>query len=100
MPIIKPQLPPFQGKRLRIQAQSGLDFISAKNMAKETAKTLCRDPMLLSWYTGRTGQSHPNFECGASRGKPPWIVFAEARGGDIMIDINDCEFIFIYLGLD
>ncbi len=100
MQINKPDLPPFCGRQVPIHSDEARDLRSAKDMAKEAAKRLCRDPMLLSWYDGLTGRSHPNFECGAARGKPPWIVFAEARGGDIMVDVNDGAFIFIYLGLD
>jgi len=29
--------------------------------------------------------------------KSGWIVYAESRGGTIAIDINDEEYIFIYL---
>ena len=33
----------------------------------------------------------------ANTEKPAWVKFAEARGGDLTIQINDGEFIFIYL---
>ena len=45
-----------------------------------------------------SNEFYPGFECG-SGDKPPWIVFAEARGGNLTIDINDGEYIFIYLKL-
>lgn len=92
-------IPYFFGNHVKIQINDeNLDFIKAKDMAKEKAKTFCVDPMLLSWYQGKTGDSYPNFECG-SNDKPGWIVFAESRGGDLVIDINQGEFIFIYLSL-
>lgn len=88
-----------QQNHIKIQVDDkNLDFIQAKDIAKQKAKTICADPMLLSWYQGKTGESYPKFECG-SRDKPPWVVFAEARGGDLVIDINQGEFIFMYLSL-
>ncbi len=73
-----------------------LDFTAAKELAKAKARTLCTDPMLLSWYSGLTGESHPTTECGRSD-KPPWIVYAEARGGDLTVEVNDGEWIFVFL---
>ncbi|MBU4388632.1 MAG: AF1514 family protein, partial [Proteobacteria bacterium] len=75
-----------------------LDFSKARDLAKGKAGERCNDPMLLSWHNGKTGEFYPRFECG-SGDKPPWIVFAEARGGNLTIDINDGEYIFIYLKL-
>ena len=59
-----------------------LDFAEAKDFAKQKAKEICADPMLLSWYQGKTGESYPNLECGPDD-KPAWIVYAESRGGDL-----------------
>ena len=76
-----------------------LDFEAAKSIARQKAMEFCRDPMLLSWCNGQTGAYYPNLECGTG-GRPAWIVFAESRGGDLTIDINDGQYIFIYLRLD
>ena len=58
-----------------------LDFSEAKDHAKQKAKEACADPMLMSWYRSKTGESYPNLECGPGD-KPAWIVYAELRGGD------------------
>ena len=76
-----------------------LDLETAKDMAKEKAKEFCDDPMLLAWYQGKIGEGFPNLECGRGE-KPAWIIYAESRGGDLTININDGEYIFIYLSLD
>jgi hypothetical protein len=73
-----------------------LDISKAKDLAKKKAGERCKDPMLLSWYCGKTGEFYPRFECGY-REKAPWVVFAEARGGNLTVDINDGEYIFIFL---
>ena len=78
----------------------GLDpvFLGDNEEAKQKAKELTADPMLLSWYSGETGDYYPKTECGRAD-KPAWIVFAESRGADIAININDGEYIFLYLAL-
>jgi len=75
-----------------------LDFKSAKDLAKQKAKELTDDPMLLSWYCGKTGEYYPKTECGKTD-KPAWIVFAESRGADIATNINDGGYIFLYLSI-
>lgn len=77
---------------------ANLRFSKAKDMAKSRAQEICEDPMLLSWYRGDTGESYPDIECGRGN-QPAWIVYAESRGGDITIDVDDGQYIFIYLSL-
>lgn len=76
-----------------------LDFDRAKAIAKEKAKDFCSDPMLLAWYQGKTGEYLPKAECGRTD-RPSWIVYAESRGGNVTIDINDEEYVFIYKAID
>ena len=87
----------FTGNHVRLTADNpGLDLAAATEMAKEKAGDLADDPMLLAWSCGKTGEYYPTADCG-SAGKPPWLVFAESRGADIAININDGEYIFLYL---
>ena len=79
-------------------ADADLSFNQAAALAKTKAKERCADPMLLSWCDRKNDRYYPRFECGTGD-KPAWIVFAEARGGNLTIDINAGEFIFIYLKL-
>ena len=76
--------------------KADLDFVSAQTMAEAKVRSLCQDPMLISWYNANTGESHPNTACG-SAGKPGWLNYAEARNCDMTVDINDEQFVFIYL---
>ena len=73
-----------------------LDFAAAKNIAKQKAAEMGDDPMLLSWFNGKSGESYPNLECGPGD-KPAWITYAESRGGNLTIDINHGQYVFIYL---
>ena len=97
MELMKPKVKEFPGKHIKIKIDDpDLDFAAAKEMAKQKAKESGDDPMLLSWYNGKTGESYPNIECGPGD-KQPWIVWAESRGGDLTIDINEGKYVFIYL---
>jgi hypothetical protein len=93
------ELNTFTGNHIKLTLEEDdLDFASVKDIAKQKAKELAADPMLLSWYKGKTGEYYPNVECGRTD-KPVWIVFAESRGADIAININDGDYIFLYLSI-
>jgi hypothetical protein len=99
MELLKPKIKDYPGKHIELMSDNpDLDFAEAKNLAKQKAKETCADPMLLSWYQGKTGESYPNLDCGPGD-KPAWIVYAESRGGDLTIDINEGQFVFIYLSI-
>ena len=76
--------------------QGPLDFGQAREIADQKARELGEDPMLLAWYEAKSGKFSPPVEC-CNETKPGWIVYAESRGGTITIDINDEEYIFIYV---
>ena len=89
----------FYGNHIRIEVdETHLDFESAKHIAKQKVLEIASDPMLLSWYSGKDGTFWPKLECG-TWDRPVWIVFAESRGADIAVNINDGEYIFLYLSL-
>jgi hypothetical protein len=79
---------------LRIEGEP-LSFEEARSMADGKAQEFCPDPMLLAWYDRISARFSPPVEC-CSEKKPGWIVYAESRGGNVTIDINDETFVFIY----
>jgi hypothetical protein len=72
-----------------------LDFQSAKKLADEIAEGYANEPILISWYDSRKGRFSPDVTC-CSEEKPGWLVYAESRGGNIIIDVNDEQYIFVY----
>jgi hypothetical protein len=99
MELLKSNINGYPGKYIKINIDDpNLDFSTAKNIAKQRARDMCTDPMLLSWYNGKTEESYPNLECGPGD-KPAWITYAESRGGDLTIDINEGQYVFIYLSV-
>lgn len=81
---------------VQVHHQKPLGFAQAREIADQKARELGADPMLLAWYEAKSGKFSPPVEC-CSETKPGWIVYAESRGGTITIDINDEEYVFIYL---
>lgn len=73
----------------------GLDFPHAKVLADKEARKVTAEPMLLAWYNGMTGEFLPKVMC-CGEDKPAWLIYAETRGGNICIDINNEQYIFIY----
>ncbi|BBO70352.1 hypothetical protein DSCA_42820 [Desulfosarcina alkanivorans] len=73
-----------------------LDLNEARAMAKAKARDMDSNAMMLSYHSGKTGEFWPNYECGGS-GRPPWLVFAESRGYNLKIDINNGDYEFFYL---
>ena len=80
---------------IEVRVDGDLDFARARESADKEARKKSADPMLLAWYDGKTGKFSPRVECGAED-KPGWLMYAESRGGSIVIDINDLEYVFVY----
>jgi hypothetical protein len=72
------------------------DFLKAKQQAKKTAFEKCDAPMILAWKNGKTGKTYPDYECGVTD-RPFWIRYAEGRGANLTIDINQGDYIFMVL---
>jgi len=74
------------------------DFEGALKVAKDTARSYCTDPMLLSWYDRAKGMYSPHeAEC-CAEGKPSWVTYAKSRGGNLTVDINHEDYVFIFRG--
>ena len=75
-----------------------LDFSQAQALARRRAKEVCAEPMLLAWFDQTRGAFSPNVTC-CGEDKPTWLIYAESRGGDIVISINDEKYVFVFRGL-
>ena len=77
---------------------SDLEFENAKAIVKKKSQEIYGETMLLSWHNALTGEYYPTFECGSSD-RPAWIVYAESRGANLTIHINDGIYTFMFLRL-
>ena len=99
MELIRSNINGYPGQHIKLEVDySDLDFDTARNIAKQKAREKCDDPMLLSWHNSDTSESYPHADCGPGD-KPAWIIYAESRGGDLTIDINQGRYVFIFLSL-
>ena len=74
-----------------------LDFEQAKEIADRKAREISEDAMLIAWFDRARGTFSPPVECGGKE-KPAWLVYAETRGANIVIDVNRETYVFVYLG--
>jgi len=75
-----------------------LTFGEARHAAYARANTISTDPMLLSWFDKKAGTYSPSDAVCCGRGEPGWLTYAHSRGGDLAIDINDEDYIFVFRG--
>jgi hypothetical protein len=68
----------------------------ARQVADEAARARDIDPMLLSWFEASSGHHSPRVEC-CRDDKPGWLAYAQSRGGDLVISINNLSYVFVYL---
>lgn len=68
-----------------------LDYFAAKTLALKTAG----DALLVSWYDGKHNVGYPEVhECTGD--KPGWFAYALSHGGNLGVNINNGEFIFVF----
>lgn len=79
---------------IRVSGES-LDFSQARELAERRARELAPAPMLLAWYDRRAGRYSPDVPC-CREDKPTWLAYAESRGGNLVIDLNDEAYVFVY----
>ena len=72
-----------------------LDFAQARAIADRRARQEEPEPMLLAWYDRGAGAFSPQVTC-CGDNKPAWLIYAESRGGDLIIDINHEAYVFVY----
>jgi hypothetical protein len=80
---------------IHLRVAGELDFARARTLADRRAGESGEEPMLLAWYNGGTGEFSPRVTC-CTEDKPTWLTYAESRGGDLVIDINDETYVFVY----
>jgi hypothetical protein len=80
---------------IHLRVAGELDFARARALADRRAGETGEEPMLLAWYDGGTGAFSPQVTC-CGEDKPTWLIYAESRGGDLVIDINDETYVFVY----
>ncbi len=84
---------------IEVRIGDRLDFSTAKFIADRRAREQAAEPMLLAWFDKRSGKFAPAQMC-CDRDKPSWLVYAETRGAQIAVDINNEDYVFLYRGVE
>jgi len=77
-------------------ADEGCEFECVKQKAVSKARAFSVSPELLSWYDRKRQVYAPNDEC-CVEGEPNWLASALAKGADLAVDVNDEEYVFVFL---
>ena len=72
-----------------------MSFSEARKLADEKAGLNLVDPMLLAWMDAKTGRFSPNVVC-CGKKKPSWLIYAETRGAELSVNVNDLSYVFVY----
>jgi hypothetical protein len=74
-----------------------LDYYRARSLADQAAREVDSDNMLVSWFDKKAGKYSPDIIC-CDTEKPTWLVYAESHGGNITVEVNDLDYVFVYAG--
>jgi len=86
----------FPGETFLEIEDPGLDFERAREAALGRVKKYDTDPMLVGWYDGKLDKQSPSEGCEDEESEPGWVRYAKAHGGNLTVNINDGEYVFIY----
>jgi hypothetical protein len=76
-----------------------LDFDQARQAAGNLARSYGGEAELLAWFDGKAGRYYPE-TADCLEGTPPsWVQLAEAKGGNLAVDVNKGTYVFVFRGM-
>ena len=67
-------------------------------MAKAVSSTLQDEPMLVAWFDRERDRFFPNITCcDLGDGRASWEIYADSRGAQLRVNINDGSYVFLFL---
>ncbi len=84
--------------KMEIMGQTPLTFAQAKRLADAAAEEALADPLLLSWYDRQRDVVSPAGvnECQRSCDTPGFVDYAANRGGELIVDVDQGDYVFCY----
>jgi hypothetical protein len=86
----------FPGETFLYIDDPDVNFEWAQHVAFERVKKYDSDPMLVGWYDRKKGKVSPSESCEDKESEPGWVRYAKSHGGNLTVNVNDGEYIFIY----
>lgn len=75
-----------------------LDFDRARQAACDLARSCGNEAELLGWFDVKAGRYFPE-TADCLEGMPPsWVQLAEAKGGNLTVDVNRGTYVFVFRG--
>ena len=83
-------------KEIDVSVQGvALDYAAAHILAIALAEKAAGETMLVAWLDGKNKVGYPEVqECTGD--KPGWLAYAESHGGNLKVNVNGGEFIFVF----
>jgi len=83
-------------KEIAVSIQGvALDYAAAHILASALAEKAAGETMLVAWFDGNNKVGYPEVqECTGD--KPGWLAYAESHGGNLEVNVNGGEFIFVF----
>jgi hypothetical protein len=78
--------------------EPGLDFNRAREAARELAGSYGSETTLLAWFDGKAGRYFPEVAECLEGARPSWVQIAEAKGGNLTVDVNNGTYVFVFRG--
>ncbi len=78
------------------------DFYRSKKMSDALAGALLGENVCMSWYDKAEDRESPAHvsECHTDCDIPGYIDYAESRGAQVKVDVNDGTFVFCYRSVE
>jgi hypothetical protein len=88
-------------RTIQLDTNGAADFLSAKQAADDLARRELTDPVCLSWHDAESGRESPAHvsECHTDCDIPGSVEYAENRGGELAVVVDDGRFTFCYRSL-
>ena len=75
-----------------------VSFEDASNVAKAIASVYSKTSMLVAWYDKKADRFFPQVACcDCGDGRPTWEIYADSRSATLKVDMNEGDFIFIFI---
>jgi hypothetical protein len=72
-----------------------LDYACASAIAQRLTAQAAGETLLLAWFDAKNNAGHPDVrECTGN--KPGWLAYAESHGGNLAVNVNGGEFVFVF----
>jgi hypothetical protein len=81
-----------------ICSENNWDFYTSKKISDALAGALLGESVCMSWYDKAEDRESPAHvsECHGDCDIPGYVDYAESRGAQVKVDVNDGAFVFCY----